>query len=207
MRVSWWGVLSSVLAPVLLIGGWTAAADLQPVPFDAVSRSISSLAAQGMPYRWLITSALLGVGFCNFVTGLALRPAAEAGRILLILGGVCSMLIAAYPQHSHSGSPMHEAFSVAGVVLMTIWPVAAIRRDADAPYCLRPRVAYLAVLVNLAMLAWFTVELFNGPLLGLAERLVTTDQATWPLAVVLSVFVASARSAQPVELESAVRSR
>jgi hypothetical membrane protein len=207
VRVPWWGVTSSVLAPVLLIGGWTAAADLQPVPFDAVSRSISSLAAQGMPYRWLITSALLGVGICNFVTGLALRPAAEAGRILLILGGVCSMLIAAYPQHSHSGSPEHEAFSVACVVLMTIWPVAAIRRDADAPHCLRPQVTYLAVLVNLGLLAWFTVELFNGPLLGLAERAVTADQATWPLVVVLSVFVASARTAQPAELESAVSSR
>ena len=117
------------------------------------------------------------------------------------------MLIAAYPQHSHSGSPLHEAFSVAGVVLMTIWPVAAVRRDPDAPYCLRPGVTYLAVLLNLALLAWFTVELFNGPLLGLAERAVTADQATWPLAVVLSVLVASARAAQPAELESAVRSR
>ena len=201
----WWGVASSVLAPVLLVGGWTAAADLQPVPFDAVSRSISALAAQGMPYRWLITSALLGVGICNFVTGLALRPAAEAGRILLILGGVCSMLIAAYPQHSHSGSPAHEAFSVAGVVLMTIWPVAAIRREPDAPYCLRPRVAYFAVLLNLGLVAWFTVELFNGPLLGLAERTVTVDQATWPLAVVLSVYAAGARTVQPAELEAAVR--
>ncbi|HUC23901.1 MAG TPA: DUF998 domain-containing protein [Streptosporangiaceae bacterium] len=205
--MSWWGVASAVLAPLLLVGGWTAAADLQPVPFDAVSRSISALAAQGMPYRWLITSALLGVGICNFVTGLALRPAAEAGRILLILGGVCSMLIAAYPQHSHSGSPAHEAFSVAGVVLMTVWPVAAIRRDPDAPYCLRPRVAYSAVLVNLGLLAWFTVELFNGPLLGLAERAVTVDQATWPLAVVLSVYAAGARAAQPAELEAAVRNR
>ena len=203
--MSWWGVASSVLAPLLLVGGWTAAADLQPVPFDAVSRSISALAAQGMPYRWLITSALLGVGICNFVTGLALRPAAEAGRILLLLGGVCSMLIAAYPQHSHSGSPTHEAFSVAGVVLMTMWPVAAIRREPDAPYCLRPRVTYVAVLVNLGLLAWFTVELFNGPLLGLAERAVTVDQATWPLAVVLSVFAAGARAMEPAELEAAVK--
>ena len=203
----WWGVASSVLAPVLLVGGWTVAAHLQPVPFDAVSRSISALAAQGMPYRWLITSALLGVGICNFITGLALRPAAEAGRILLILGGVCSMLIAVYPQHIHSGSPAHEAFSVAGVVVMTVWPVAASRPDPDAPYCLRPRVTYLAVLVNLGLLAWFTIELFNGPLLGLAERAVTVDQAVWPLAVVLSVFTASARGPEPAELEAAVRSR
>jgi hypothetical membrane protein len=205
--VPWWGVASSVLAPVLLVGGWTIAADLQPVPFDAVSRSISSLAAQGMPYRWVITSALLGVGICNFVTGLALKPAAEAGRILLILGGVCSMLIAAYPQHQHSGSPEHEAFSFLGVVLMSIWPVAATRQDPDAPFCLQRRVASLALLVNLGLLAWFTAELFNGPLLGLAERIVTVDQSLWPLAVVVSVIVAGAGATQPEELEAAVRSR
>jgi hypothetical protein len=28
--VPWWGVVSSVAAPVLMVGGWTAAADLQP---------------------------------------------------------------------------------------------------------------------------------------------------------------------------------
>lgn len=207
VRVPWWGVASSVLAPVLLVGGWTVAAHLQPVPFDAVSRSISTLAADGMPYRWVITSALLGVGICNFVTGLALRPAAEAGRILLILGGVCSMLIAAYPQHRHSGSPEHEAFSCLGVVLMTIWPVAAARRDPDAPFGLQLRVARLAVLVNLGLLIWFAVELFNGPLLGLAERAVTVDQSSWPLAVVLSVVIASrAGATRPAELEAAVRS-
>jgi hypothetical membrane protein len=205
--VPWWGVASSVLAPVLLIGGWTVAADLQPAPFDAVRRSISALAAQGMPHRWLITAALLGVGFCTFVTGLALRPAAETGRVLLMLGGVASMLIAAYPQHSNSGSPLHEAFSVACVVLMTIWPLAAMSRDPDAPYGLRPRVTYRVLLVNLALLAWFTVELFNGPLLGLAERLITADEATWPLAVVLSIVVTGARTALPAELEDAVKNR
>src|ERR1700733_7461657 len=89
VRMPWWGVVSSVVAPVLLIGGWTAAADLQPVPFNAIARSISSLAAQGMPYRWLITVTLLGVGACHVVTGLALRQAAEAGRIMLIFGGGC----------------------------------------------------------------------------------------------------------------------
>ena len=62
VRVRWWGIASSVLAPVLIIGGWTAGADLQPVPFDAVSRSISTLAALGMPYRWVVTLAILSVG-------------------------------------------------------------------------------------------------------------------------------------------------
>ena len=78
--VPWWGVASSVFAPIILIGGWTVAADLQPVPFNAIQRSISALGAVGMPYRWVIAATLLGVGVCHATTGIALRPAAEAAH-------------------------------------------------------------------------------------------------------------------------------
>jgi hypothetical membrane protein len=206
VRMPSWGVVSSVLAPVLLIGGWTAAADLQPVPFDPVSRSISALAAQGMPYRWLITTALLGVGACNIATGLALRPAADAGRVMLIFGGVSSMLIAANPQHSHTGSVPHVIFSVTGVVLMILWPLAAMRPEPDAPFALRPQAAWAYGLVTLGLLLWFTAELASGSELGLAERAVTADQSLWPLVVVVSVLLARRRSAPAAEEAAAFRS-
>jgi hypothetical protein len=207
VRMPWWGVVSSVLAPVLLIGGWTAAADLQPVPFDPISRSISALAAQGMPYRWLITFALLGVGACHVATGLAMRPAAEAGRIMLIFGGVSGMLIAANPQHNHGGSLPHVVFSLAGVVLMTLWPVAAMRQEPDAPAALRPSAAWGYGLFTLGLLLWFTAELFHGSELGLAERAVTADQTLWPLVAVLSVLAARRRPVAAPEQAAAIRSR
>jgi Protein of unknown function (DUF998) len=206
VRVPWWGIASSGLAPVLLVTGWTIAADLQPVPFDAVSRSISTLAAEGMPYRWIVTAAILGVGACNIVTGLALGPAADGGRLLLIAGGVCGMLIAANPQYRNGGSLAHEVFSVAAVVILTLWPVAAVRQTPDAPFGLQPRVARAAVGLNLALLLWFTVELFNGPELGLAERAVTTDQALWPFVVVITVVLARPRANEPALAEARVRS-
>jgi hypothetical protein len=207
VRMPWWGVVSSVLAPVFLIGGWTVAAALQPVPFDGVSRSISALAAQGMPYRWLITSALLGVGACHAVTGLALRPAAEAGRLMLIFGGLSGMVIAAYPQHVHSGSPIHETFSVSAVVLMTLWPVAGMRADPGAPAALRPQAAWAYGLVTLGLLVWFTAELFGGDVLGLAERAITTAQSLWPLVVVLSVLITQRRPVTAAGQAAAIRSR
>ncbi len=203
----WWGVASSMLAPVLLIGGWTAAADLQPVPFNPISRSISALAAQGMPYRWLITIALLGVGACHVATGLALRPAAEAGRVMLIFGGVSGMLIAANPQHSHAGSLPHVVFSLTGVVLMTLWPFAALRQDPGTPYALRPSAAWGYGLFTLSLLLWFTTEIFNGSELGLAERAVTADQTLWPLVVVASVLAARRRPVAAAERAAAIRSR
>jgi hypothetical membrane protein len=206
VRVPWLGIASSGLAPVLLVVGWTVAADLQPTPFDAVSRSISTLAVPGMPYRWIVTVAILGVGACNIVTGLALRAAADGGRLLLIAGGVCSVLIAVNPQHPHGGSVPHEAFSLLGVLIMTLWPIAAIRQAPDAPVALRPRVAYAAAGLNLALLLWFAAELFHGPRLGLAERAVAADQALWPFVVVLTVVAARARAREPMRAEARVRS-
>lgn len=203
----WWGVLSSVLAPLILVGGWTTAAELQPRPFDAVQRSISALGAVGMPYRWVIAIALIGVGVCHAATGLALRAAAEPGRILLVIGGISSVLIGLNPQGQHGGSLPHEAFSLIGVVVMTIWPVAAMRRDPGAPFGLRPSAAFATTAVTLVVLVWFTIELFNGAQLGLAERTVTLDQSIWPLIVVASVLVAGQRPAPSARQESAVRSR
>lgn len=202
----WWGIASSVLAPILIIGGWTAGADLQPVPFDAVSRSISTLASVGMPYRWVVTLAILSVGACNVITGLALRPAADRGRLLLIAGGVCGMLIAANPQPPRGGSLLHEGFSFLGVAIMTIWPVAAIRQSPGAPVGLRPRVAYAVAAVNLVLLVWFSAELFNGPELGLAERVVAGYQAAWPLVVVASVVAVQLRVSEQAAAEESVRS-
>jgi hypothetical membrane protein len=199
----WWGVASSTLAPVLLIGGWTAAADLQPLPFDPVSRSISALATEGMPYRWLITIALLGVGTCEIITGFGLQQAEDKGRILLILGGVSGVLIAANPQLQHGGSPVHEIFSFVGVIVMTIWPLAAIRREPGAPYALRPRFAWSYAIFTVALLLWFTSQLFHGPMLGLAERVVTADQTLWPLIVVLSVLTVRRRARIPAGMEMA----
>jgi hypothetical membrane protein len=196
-----------VLAPVILIAGWTLAADLQPVPFDAIQRSISALGAVGMPYRWIVALALLGVGICHATTGIALRPAAEAGRVLLVIGGISSILIAVSPQPSGGGSLAHEAFSLVGVVVMTIWPIAAIRRERGAPFGLRPAAAVVMTGFTLALLVWFSIELFHGPELGLAERTVTADQSIWPLVVVVSVRLARQRRLAPAEQKAAAASR
>ena len=78
-NVPWWGVLSSAAAPVLLAGGWTIAATLQPPSFDPVTDTGSALAAVGAAGRWLMTATFLAVGTCDVITGLALRPASSTG--------------------------------------------------------------------------------------------------------------------------------
>jgi hypothetical membrane protein len=186
--VPWWGVLSSAVAPVLLAGGWTVAAALQPGSFDAVAKTISALAAYGAAGRWVMTVALLGVGACDVVTGLALRPAARAGRLILMAGGVAGMLVAANPEPAGGGGSLPHAFwATAGFIALTAWPVGSQRRGPSVPWGLRRGVSVCAAGVLLCLLVWFAAELVaGGGQVGLAERVLAGAQAAWPLAVVLT---------------------
>ena len=185
--VPWWGVISAVAAPVLLIGGWTVAAGLQP-RFDPVADTVSALAAIGATDRWVMNLVFLLVGTCYIVTALALRPAKAAGRLILTGGAVAGMMIAANPEHAGGfGSVPHFVFASIGFAGLTLWPAAATKRGPAVPWGLRPTPAAAAVAVQFALLAWFGAELILGAhQVGLAERLVGAAQAAWPLAVVLS---------------------
>jgi len=182
-----WGVVSSIASPVLLIAGWTVAARLQPPSFSQVADTVSALAAPGATDRWVMTLVFVVVGACDVVTGAALRPAAAAGRAILIAGAVAGMLVAANPEHAGSGSVAHAVWAALGFAGLAAWPLAAWRRGRSVPWGLRPRVCLSAVTVQLVLLVWFIAELVSGGgLIGLAERFVGAAGAVWPLAVVLT---------------------
>jgi len=188
--VPWWGVLSSAAAAVLLAGGWTVAAMLQPGSFDQVAQTISALAARGATDRWVMSLALLGVGACHVITGLALRPAAAPGRILLMTGGVATVLVAANPVPAGGGrSVPHTASAAVAFLALAVWPVAGGRRGPAVPWVLRPAVCAGASAALLCLLGWFCLELVTGGVqLGLAERVAAEAQALWPLAVVCTCY-------------------
>jgi hypothetical membrane protein len=195
--VPWWGVVSAFLAPVLLVSGWTVAADLQP-QFDPVRDTVSLLAAVGATDRWVMSLTFVVVGLCDAVTALALRPARRAGRVLLIAGSVAGLLVAVNPENLRGGfgSVPHFVLGVLGFALLTFWPLAASRSGPGQPWALRPGPAAVVVAVQIALLAWFGAELITAAgQAGLAERIAGATQALWPLAVVLSARLAAAAPA------------
>jgi len=194
--VPWWGLVSSAVAPVLLVGGWTLAAGLQPGSFDAVADTISSLAAQGAADRWVMTLALAGVGACYVVTGLALRPAASAGRLILITGGAATVLVAVFPETAGDGGSLpHTFWATVGFVALAVWPLAAGRRGSLVPAWLGQGVRAGAAGVLLGLLVWFGTELIGGGRqVGLAERVLAGAEAVWPLAVILACRWSQARA-------------
>lgn len=186
--VPWWGIVSSAVSPVLLAAGWTVAGALQALPYDPVADTVSALAGTGATHRWLMTLVFVVAGVCDIVTGLALRPAHMAGRLILMAGGIAGILVSAFPVHLGDGAPVSHIFwSVAGVVALAVWPLAASCRGPAVPWALRPAVSAWAAVILLALVVWFGLELTaSGGLDGLAERVLGEAQAVWPLVVVMS---------------------
>ena len=186
--VPWWGVVSSAAAPVLMVAGWSIAAGLQPHPVNPVAEPVSALAAVGAADRWVMSLTFVAVGACVFVTGLALRPARAAGRLILMAGAVAGMLVAANPEHPGTSFPVpHMICAAVGCAGVVAWPAVAWRRGPSVPWGLRPAVSAGAVALLLALVTWFGAELITGgALAGLAERSFGAALALWPLAVVAS---------------------
>jgi hypothetical protein len=191
--VPWWGVVSAVGAPVLMVIGWTVATGLQPRSFDPVAQPVSALAAIGAADRWVMTLTFVVVAACDLVTALALRPAATPGRLILMAGAVAGVLVAANPEHPGDSLPLpHMIWAAAGCAGVVAWPAGAWRRGRAVPWGLRPVVSAAAVAVLLVLLAWFATELIAaGAQAGLAERIFGAAQALWPLAVVVSCRLAA----------------
>jgi hypothetical protein len=136
----------------------------------------------------VLTLALLGVGICHVLTGLALRPAAAAGRLILMTGGIAAIMVAANPEHAGGvGTLPHTFWATLGFTALAVWPIAGWKRGPGVPYGVRPAVAVAAAAVQLGLLAWFDTEVITASgQIGLAERVLAVAQAIWPLAVVLT---------------------
>jgi hypothetical membrane protein len=182
--VPWWAVASAATAPVLLVGGWTLAQALQPPGYDPVRDTLSALAARGATDRWVMTSALAGLGLCHVVTAVGLRPARRAGRLVLAGGGLATVMVAAFPQPVKGNSVAHTVAATVAFVALAVWPAGAARKGRRAPL-LTPSTSAAASAVLIALVVWFAVEIHGGHR-GLAERAAAGAQALWPLAVVLT---------------------
>jgi hypothetical membrane protein len=179
--------------PVVLIGGWTVAQSRQPKGYDPISDTISALAAHGATDRWVMTTALAGVGVCHTVTAWGLRPARPAGRVVLGCGGVATVLVVVFAQPVRGNSVAHTAAAAVAFTSLAVWPVLAARRPSSAPL-LSPWVSAAATVVLLGLVVWFAAELHGGER-GLAERAAAGAQALWPLALVVTTRRARRRPA------------
>jgi len=182
-----WAVVSTALAPLAMLSAWLVAETLQPPSYSPLGSSISGLAALGATDRWIVTSALLVVGACYFVTAACLPGLRRSARMVLLITGLSGIGIAACPQPVHGTNPQHLVWTALGAVALAVWPAFTARRAPSQPLLLRPRAAAAVTVVSVALLIWLVAETQGGSALGLAERLVTGLQMTWPFIVILAL--------------------
>lgn len=184
-RVPGWGLVSSLAAPVLLIGGWIWAARLQRDGFDSFEGTISALAAEDADRRWVMTTALLGVGVGHVVTACALGPAPRAARVVLASGGAATIAVALAPLPAgDEGSTAHVVAAGAAFAALALWPAFAGRRTPAWPFG-RAVAGTAAAVLGAEVAGLCAVLLADGPRLGLVERVSAGSQAIAPLLAVL----------------------
>jgi hypothetical membrane protein len=185
--LSRWATVSTALAPLLMVGAWLVAETLQPPSYSPLHSSISGLAALGATDRWIVTGALLLVGACYFVTAACLPGLRKSARTVLVIAGLSSIGIAMSPQPVHGTNAQHLVWTSLGAVAIAVWPAFTAGRAPSQPLILRPPGAAAVTVVSLALLTWLVAETQGGSDLGLAERLVTGVQITWPFIVILAL--------------------
>jgi hypothetical membrane protein len=166
---------------LLLVGGWTIAAGRQRPGYDSVRDTISSLAARGATDRWVMTAALFGLGACYVVTGVGLHVAPRAARLVLVGGGVATVMVATFPQPERGNSIPHSIAAAIAFIALAVWPAFAVRPGTGLPL-MSTAAAIPAVSAMCGLLLWFTLEI-HGSQRGLAERSAALSEALWPLLV------------------------
>jgi hypothetical protein len=191
--------VSAALAPLVMIGAWLLAEALQPPSYSPLGSSISGLAGLAATDRWIVTGALFLVGACYLLIAVGLPGLRAPARIVLMIAGLSSVGIAGSPEPVGGTSPQHLAWTSLGAVAITVWPAFTASRAPSAPLILRPRGAAVVTAVFVALLAWLIVETQHGAILGLAERLVTGIQVTWPLVVLLAMRQPAVRTKDQIQ--------
>ncbi len=191
--VSRWAVLTSGCAPAVLIGGWALGASVQPAGYNAMVESISALAAQGAVDSWLMTGALFALGASYFTTALGLRAASTPGRVALACAGVASILVALSPEPAGGTSLRHLVTTGIGFTLLALFPVLAAEGETSPVWALRPTTGYAVTALMTAGAGWFLFELHGHGAAGLAERILTGAQASWPLIVAVACLAPARR--------------
>lgn len=195
--VPWWAIVSAGLSPVLLTGGWLVAGALQPASYNPVRQTVSVLAGHAGTDRWVMTGVLLLVGGCHLITAAGLTRVGRPARVLLVVAGLSSVGIAVSPEPVVGSTAQHLAWTALGAVMITVWPAFTARREAPQPLILSPSGAAAVTAVFAGLLCWLMAETQGGSVLGLAERLTSSVQTTWPFIVALVLWRSSRRAPGP----------
>ncbi len=183
-------LIAAIIGPAQSVAGWLIAGAMWP-GYDPMTQTISDLAADDSPVKWVQSSFFILGGTLSLLGAWQARALALPGRIVIFVAGLTTygLTIFATPTQATS-SLWHRVFAIITFVLMSAWPLFSIRRDRSRPWVIRPAGGITATLVfTVASVAFLSVWTDPAqPLVGLWERAIAVGQVAYLSFVILVVW-------------------
>ena len=188
-------IISSLLAPVLFIGG-TVISEVVTPTYNPIKQTISELAALDASTHLFLTTLFVMTGICHLITAVYATGIGLLGRIAIFIAGLMTFAVAIFPLPTMAGStPEHRYSAMIGFILLAIWPLLGMRRSKKYPWLVRPWGAIFGTALLGVFCFWFLgvwADL-SQPNIGLVERFAADMESLWPAVVVVALWRRSRR--------------
>ena len=190
-------LIAAIVGPIQAILGWVISGALWP-GFDHVTKTISDLAADDSPVKWVQSSFFLLGGTLSILVALYAPVFALPGRIVIFLSGITTYGLTIFATPSQDSSSLwHRVFAIATFILMSAWPLFSMRFDKSYPWVVRPAGSILATLIfTIGSIAFLSVWRDPAqPMVGLWERVIAVSQVGY---MAFAIFIAWRHSKRAV---------
>ena len=188
-------VIAALIGPIQSVMGWVIAGSLW-AGYDPVKQTISDLAANESPVKWVMSSFFILGGTLSLIGAMYARTLAMPGRIALFVSGLCTYGLTIFPTPLVGHSDMHRLFAISSFVLSAGWPLLAMRRRSDAPRIIKPLASIIGTSAQAILALWF-LYVWADPAttnIGVWERVVSTTQSLYVSVVVWSIYRAQQKA-------------
>jgi hypothetical membrane protein len=183
-------LIAAIVGPIQATLGWVISGALWP-GFDHVTKTISDLAADDSPVKWIQSSFFLLGGTLSLIAAIYAPVLAMAGRVTIFVAGLTTYGLTFFAVPTQETSSLwHRVFAIATFVLMSAWPLLSMRFDRSYPWLVRPVGAILATVVfTVSSIAFLSVWRDPAqPMVGLWERVIAVSQVLYLSVVIISAW-------------------
>jgi hypothetical membrane protein len=198
-RIGKAAAVAAIIGPIQSIAGWTISGLIRGDNYDPFRQPISDLAALDSSTFWLQSSFFILGAILWIVASFSARAFSWPGRIALLVSGLATIGLTVFPTPTQTtSSEMHRFFAIVQFVLMTAFPLLAMRFDRRYHWLIRPPAAITATVIMTAIAFWFLAVWVdpNATNVGFVERVIAVAQTLYLSGVVLVIYRWQSRNAR-----------
>lgn len=160
-------VVTAIQLPVV----WTISSFFFP-GYNGIAQSLSELAADDSPVRWIIRSSLIVQAILMICLAYFSMRLAPVGKLFLALAGGFLIMTALVPSPSQTiYSPAHRVFSFLAFALSCLWPLFASNKNSEGLISRQNGAKITLFFLLLTIVSWIVWGFASQTYFGLLQRL------------------------------------